>query len=144
MVRSLEGHSDYQPPKTNYIYIDTQKYLFPFDWSIVSSIILGANMSTENKLRQVAEVMARMAGDTSVPRNIRRAANDARDHLLKDDDEAIVNAASAISILDDISNDPNMPVHARTIIWNALSILESVSGHRDVSLLASGKSATKE
>ncbi len=54
MVRSLEGHPDYQPPKTNYIYIDTKKYLFPFDWSIVSSIILGANMSTENK-RQIVQ-----------------------------------------------------------------------------------------
>ncbi len=54
MVRSLEGHPDYQPPKTNYIYTDTKKYLFPFDWSIVSSIILGANMSTENK-RQIVQ-----------------------------------------------------------------------------------------
>ncbi len=86
-------------------------------------------MTTERKLRQVAEIMTRMAGDTSIPRNIRKAANDARDHLLKDSEEAIVKAASAISILDDISNDPNMPVHARTIIWNALSVLETIHGN---------------
>ena len=56
MVRSLEDHQDYQSPKTNYnyIYTDTKKYLFPFDWSIVSSIILGTNMSTENK-RQIVQ-----------------------------------------------------------------------------------------
>ena len=56
MVRPLEGHPYYQPPQTNYIYTytDPQKYLFPFDWSIVSSIILGTNMSTKNK-RQIVQ-----------------------------------------------------------------------------------------
>ena len=83
-------------------------------------------MNPEDKLRQVAEIMTRVAGDTSVPRNIRRAAGEAREHLIKGGDEPIVNAASAISILDDISNDPNMPVHARTTIWNALSVLETI------------------
>ncbi len=83
-------------------------------------------MNPEDKLRQVAEIMTRVAGDTSVPRNIRRAAGEAREHLIKGGDEPIVKAASAISILDDISNDPNMPVHARTTIWNALSVLETI------------------
>ncbi len=83
-------------------------------------------MTHEDKLRQVAEIMTRVSGDTSVPRNIRRAAGEARESLLKEGDEPIVRAASAISILDDISNDPNMPVHARTTIWNALSVLETI------------------
>ncbi len=85
-------------------------------------------MTHEDKLRQVAEIMTRISGDTSVPRNIRRAAGDARESLLKEGDEPIVKAASAISILDDISNDPNMPVHARTTIWSALSVLETIHG----------------
>ncbi|MBA7578250.1 hypothetical protein ES708_20112 [subsurface metagenome] len=54
MVRPLEDHPDYQPPKTNYTYIDTKKYLFPFEWDCVLSIILGANMSTKNK-RQIVQ-----------------------------------------------------------------------------------------
>ncbi len=83
-------------------------------------------MSSEDKLKQVAEIMARVAGDTSVPRNIRRAAGEARDALLEGGNDSVVKAASAMSILDEISNDPNMPVHARTTIWNALSILETI------------------
>ncbi len=83
-------------------------------------------MSSVDKLKQVAEIMARVAGDTSVPRNIRRAAGEARDALLEGGSDPVVQAASAISILDEISNDPNMPVHARTTIWNALSILETI------------------
>jgi len=85
-------------------------------------------MPSDAKLRQVAEIMARVAEDTSVPRNIRRAASEAREALLKEKEDQVVRAASAIMILDEISNDPNMPVHTRTTIWNALSILETVRG----------------
>lgn len=81
---------------------------------------------SDAKLRQVAEIMARVAEDTSVPRNIRRVAGEARETLLKEKDDPVVRAASAIMILDEISNDPNMPIHTRTTIWNALSILETV------------------
>jgi uncharacterized protein (UPF0147 family) len=85
-------------------------------------------MPSDAKLRQVADIMARVAEDTSVPRNIRRAASEAREALLKEKDDEVVRAGSAILILDEISNDPNMPVHTRTTIWNALSILETVRG----------------
>ena len=78
------------------------------------------------KLRQVADIMARVAEDTSVPRNIRRAANEARETLHDEKKDAGVRAASAVTILDEISNDPNMPIHTRTTIWNALSILETI------------------
>lgn len=71
-------------------------------------------------------MMARVAEDTSVPRNIRRAASEAREALLKKEDDPVVKAASARIIMEEISNDPNMPVHTRTMIWNALSILETV------------------
>jgi hypothetical protein len=70
--------------------------------------------------------MARVAEDTSVPRNIRRAASEAREALLKKGGDPVVKASSATMILDEISNDPNMPIHTRTTIWNALSLLETV------------------
>jgi uncharacterized protein (UPF0147 family) len=85
-------------------------------------------MPSDAKLKQVADIMARVAEDTSVPRNIRRAASEAREALLKEQDDDVVRAGSAILILDEISNDPNMPVHTRTTIWNALSILETIRG----------------
>jgi len=83
-------------------------------------------VSSEAKLKQVAEMMARMADDNSVPRNIRRASAEAKNVLLNKENDAMVRASSAISILDEISNDPNMPVHTRTMIWNAMSILETI------------------
>ncbi len=71
-------------------------------------------------------MMARMADDNSVPRNIRRAAGEAKNALLNKANDPMVRASSAVSILDEISNDPNMPVHTRTMIWNAISVLETI------------------
>jgi uncharacterized protein (UPF0147 family) len=78
----------------------------------------------EDILKQSIEILAHIVGDDSVPRNIRRAADEAKTRLLNREDSETVRAAYAISILDDISNDPNMPLHTRTLIWNVVSQLE--------------------
>ena len=82
--------------------------------------------SQEEKIEQVMEIMDRVSEDTSVPRNIRRSAKEAKEALQEEEDDAVVRAASAINILDEVSNDPNMPVHTRTTVWNALSVLETI------------------
>ena len=37
-----------------------------------------------------------------------------------------VRAANAISMLDDVTQDPNMPSHVRVTLWQAVSKLESI------------------
>lgn len=71
------------------------------------------------------QILQHIMEDTSVPRNIRRAAEKSKDILAKEE-EPTIKASTVISILDEISNDPNIPIHARTLIWNVLSELESV------------------
>ncbi len=83
-------------------------------------------MENEEKLKQVADIMARINDDSSVPRNIRRTAGEAKVLLQKKGEDPVLRAASARISLEEISNDPNMPIHARTQIWSALSILETV------------------
>ncbi|MHA1238847.1 MAG: UPF0147 family protein [Candidatus Odinarchaeia archaeon] len=79
------------------------------------------------KVNQATQVLNMIAEDTSVPRNIRRAATEATEALRDKKIESIaVRASNAISILDEISQDPNCPLHARTKIWNAVSILETI------------------
>jgi uncharacterized protein (UPF0147 family) len=64
--------------------------------------------------------------DSTIPRNIRRVADETR-RVLQDSGKSIgLRAATAISIIDEISNDPNMPVHARTRIWELVSQLETI------------------
>ena len=82
-------------------------------------------MNTEGRIKQIIEVLDQLAEDTTVPRNIRRGANDAKTYLLKTD-ALDVRVASAIMILDELANDPNIPLHGRTQIWNLISQLETV------------------
>ena len=83
-------------------------------------------MSADIKLKQIIEVLDQLAEDTSVPRNIRRGATEAKERILQEDEALDVRAASAIFILDELANDPNIPLHGRTLIWNIISQLETV------------------
>jgi uncharacterized protein (UPF0147 family) len=80
----------------------------------------------EAKLRQALMVLTRIMNDPSIPRNIRRAAMFAIRALNEKGLSPGVRAANAIGILDEVSQDPNMPLHARTLLWSAISILETV------------------
>jgi len=80
----------------------------------------------EDAFERCTEILQHIMGDTSVPRNIRRAAEESKEILAREDEEPTIRASTVISILDEISNDPNIPIHARTLIWNVLSELESI------------------
>jgi uncharacterized protein (UPF0147 family) len=86
----------------------------------------GGNMDSNVKLKQIIGVLDQLAEDTSVPRNIRRGATDAKERLLLHSEALDVRTASAIIILDELANDPNIPLHGRTLIWNIISQLETV------------------
>jgi hypothetical protein len=62
--------------------------------------------------------------DRTVPKNIRKAAEDAKSILNDENQTMELRISTAIHILDEIINDPNMPMYARTKIWNAVSQLE--------------------
>lgn len=71
-------------------------------------------------------MLQHMMEDSTIPRNIRRVADDTRKVLVNDSQTLGLRAATAISLIDEISNDPNMPVHARTRIWELVSQLETI------------------
>ncbi len=83
-------------------------------------------MKVDQKLRGITEVLNQVIEDTSVPRNIRRSAEEAKNILMNEDEDVSVRVSSALYILEEISNDRNLPLHARTIIWNVASELETV------------------
>ncbi len=81
-------------------------------------------MDTKQQIRNLIDVLDQLADDTSVPRNIRKGATEAKGFLLNEAEQLDVRAASATYLLDDLANDPNLPLHARTLIWNIVSQLE--------------------
>ncbi len=83
-------------------------------------------IDNETKIRNAMFMLMTIINDTGVPRNIRRAATEALNQLRNDKLSPGVRAANAISILDGISQDPNMPINTRTKIWQIIAILETV------------------
>ncbi len=83
--------------------------------------------NVEAVIKQCVDVLTRIKDDDTVPRNIRRSADSVKNILLDTRESPAVRAASSISILDEISNDPNIPLHTRTLIWNIASQLETIS-----------------
>lgn len=72
------------------------------------------------------ELMDSIIEDNGVPRNIRRVVEEAKNKMKGDKKELGVNVSAAIYMLDDISNDINMPSHTRTDIWSLISELEAI------------------
>ena len=76
---------------------------------------------------QVCDGLEMLNEDTSIPRNIRRGADEIKTMLLIESDPLDVRVATATSRLDELANDPNIPLHGRTLIWNIMSRLEELA-----------------
>jgi uncharacterized protein (UPF0147 family) len=80
----------------------------------------------EERIKQALTVLGAVSEDTTTPRNIRRAAKDSMDALQTTEYTPAVRASNAISILDEILQDPNMPPYTRVKLWNVMSLLEDI------------------
>ncbi len=79
----------------------------------------------ESKIQPVIEMIDAVLEDSSVPKNIRKALADAKMRL-RGNEDVIVRVGAAIYLIEPVSEDVNMPAHARTQIWAIISALEAV------------------
>ena len=84
-------------------------------------------MPNDEKIEQICDGLNMLSEDNSIPRNIRRGAESVKQILLSNDDPIDLRVASAVSTLDELANDPNIPLHGRTLIWNIMSRLEELA-----------------
>lgn len=80
----------------------------------------------EERIKQALVILGQVSEDTTTPRNIRRAAKESMDALQITQHTPAVRASNAISILDEILQDPNMPPYTRVRLWNVMSLLEAI------------------
>ena len=84
-------------------------------------------MLSDEKIAQICEGLNMLHEDNSIPRNIRRNAEEVKETLLNQKNPLDVRVATASSRLDEMANDPNIPLHGRTLIWNIMSRLEELA-----------------
>jgi hypothetical protein len=82
----------------------------------------------DNKLySELIYLLEELSQDTSVPKNVRKSSTDARNKLSDGKISLDLRCATAISLLDEIANDPNVPSHGRAALYTIISKLEALS-----------------
>jgi len=77
-------------------------------------------------VEEVASMMEDMAEKDSIPSNVSEMLDDAADELREEEKDLSVRVNAASSLLDQVSNDPNIRQHTRTEVWNLASKVESL------------------
>lgn len=80
----------------------------------------------EERKKQALVVLGEISEDKTTPRNIRRAAKNSIETLQTTEYTPAVRASNAVSLLDEILQDPNMPPYTRVKLWNVMSLLEAI------------------
>lgn len=78
------------------------------------------------KMTKAVTSLQVIADSNITPRNIRKIVKDSIMMLQDSKQSLAVRAANAVSLLDEVAQDPNMPSFARVTLWSAVSELESI------------------
>ncbi|MBS1268208.1 MAG: hypothetical protein MAG458_00930 [Nitrosopumilus sp.] len=83
---------------------------------------------TQNKqsMKEAIETLNQITSSNSTPKTIKKSITDLIADLNNPEYSLSVRAANTISLLDDVTQDPNMPSYVRTQLWQAVSKLESI------------------
>ena len=80
-----------------------------------------------NDINLVIQILNEVLKDRSTPRNIKQAVSNAIKALNEEGKELPVKASIAISEIERIIDDPNMPFYIRTLLFQAVSKLEELA-----------------
>ena len=84
--------------------------------------------ATQNKesMKEAIETLNQIASNNSTKKKKKKSNSDLIGDLSNEENSLSVRAANTISLLDDVTQDPNMPSYVRTQLWQAVSKLESI------------------
>jgi len=77
-------------------------------------------------MKEAIDTLNLIVSTNSTPKTIKKSVTDLVTDLVKEKYSLSVRAANTISLLDDVTQDPNMPSYVRTQLWQAVSKLESI------------------
>ena len=85
-------------------------------------------MSSDNKesLDNAMQTLNQLVSSHSTPKNFKKTINDLMIDLKSEEYSVSVRAANAISSLDDITQNPDIPSFVRTSLWQVVSVLVSI------------------
>ncbi len=78
------------------------------------------------QLSEILETLTHLQKDIMIPRNVRAKIKNAHSVLLDENKNLSLRVDRSIQELDDISEDPNLPIDAKTQLWDIFSKLECI------------------
>ena len=80
----------------------------------------------KESMKGAIETLDQITSSNSTPKTIKKSITALVVDLKNPEFSLSVRAANTISLLDDVTQDPNMPSYVRTQLWQAVSKLESI------------------
>jgi uncharacterized protein (UPF0147 family) len=80
----------------------------------------------KESMKGAIDTLNQITSSNTTPRTIKKSITDLVVELNNTEYSLSVRAANTISLLDDVTQDPNMPSYVRTQLWQAVSKLESI------------------
>ena len=84
------------------------------------------DVQNKESMKEAIDTLNQIVSSNSTPKTIKKSISDLIISLTNQEYSLSVRAANAISLLDDVTQDPNMPSYVRTQLWQAVSKLESI------------------
>ncbi len=83
-------------------------------------------IKNKESLNDALETLKQLGSSHSTPKIIKKNISDLVNVLENEEDSIAMRAANAISMLDDISQDANIPSYVRVTLWQVVSKLEAI------------------
>ncbi len=84
------------------------------------------DVQNKESMKEAIDTLNQIASSNSTPKTIKKSIVDLITDLNNQENSLSVRAANTISLLDDVTQDPNLPSYVRTQLWQAVSKLESI------------------
>lgn len=78
------------------------------------------------EIKDVIEKIDESLNDYSMPRRIKNILSQIKTELLKEGSDKAIRISSAIYMIEEVSNDVNIPMHSKTTLWDIISDLEAL------------------
>ena len=80
------------------------------------------------ELDRALEILDEIVEDSAVPKNIKEICRSSIERLHNQGEKIHIRIGAVITMLDELSQDSNLPFHTRTQVWEVASLLETASG----------------
>jgi hypothetical protein len=80
----------------------------------------------QESMKEAIDTLNQIVASSTTPKTVKKSISELIIELKNDEFALAVRAANTISLLDDVTQDPNLPSYVRTQLWQAVSKLESI------------------